>query len=322
MWTVEDRERYKDDGRRYPSDLTDAEWELVRSLFETYPTLTRDIRAMVDGCLYLGAEGCRRRSLPKDFGPWQTVRGYWDRFRRDGVWADVAALLTPAARARLGKAPAPSTGIVDSQSVTPGPQKGERGVDGNKKVRGIKRHLLTCSFGFVLAVLVSAANLHDTHGLEPLLERAAEAGWDLRRGEGDAIPAGPAGRAAGRGRRDPRRPGGPGGGRAARRRGPGLAPRPRRPGLRAAAGPVADRGHVRHAHEPLPAPDQGPRAEPGGRRKRRRGGQPQARLTRPDTASLRRAVVKQGLTRAFPDVTRPAVAKPAGGIDAAVADVP
>src|SRR3569832_787315 len=98
MWTVQDRERYKDDGRRYPSDLTDAEWELVRSLFETYPTLTRDIRAMVDGCPYLGAEGCRWRSLPKDFGPWQTVRGYRDRFRRDGVWADVAALLTPAAR--------------------------------------------------------------------------------------------------------------------------------------------------------------------------------------------------------------------------------
>jgi putative transposase len=196
MWTVEDRERYKDDGRRYPSDLTDAEWELVRSLFETYPTLTRDIRAMVDGCLYLGAEGCRWRSLPEDFGPWQTVRGYWDRFRRDGVWADVAALLTPAARARLGKAPAPSTGIVDSQSVTSGPQKGERGVDGNKKVRGIKRHLLTCSFGFVLAVLVSAANLHDTHGLEPLLERAAEAGWDLRRVKVDAIYTGPVVRAA------------------------------------------------------------------------------------------------------------------------------
>ena len=214
MWTVEDRERYKDDGRRYPSDLTDAEWELVRSLFEPYPTLTRDIRMMVEGCLYLAGEGCRWRSLPKDFGPWQTVRGYWDRFRRDGVWADAAAVLTPAARARLGKAPAPSTGIVDSQSVASGPQKGERGVDGNKKVRGIKRHVLTCSFGFVLAVFVSAANLHDTHGLEPLLERAAEAGWDC----GDQS------------RRDLHRAGGPGDGRAARRRGPGLAPRPR-PGL-------------------------------------------------------------------------------------------
>ena len=196
MWTAEDRERYKEDGRRYPSDLTDAEWELVRSLFETYRTLTKDVRAMVDGCLYLEAEGCRRRSLPKDFGPWQTVRGYWDRFRRDGVWADAAAVLTPPARARLGKSPAPSTGIVDSQSVVSGPQRGERGVDGNKKVKGIKRHVLTCSFGLVLAVFVSTANLHDTQGLEPLLERAAEAGWDLRRVKVDAIYAGPAVRAA------------------------------------------------------------------------------------------------------------------------------
>ena len=197
MWTVEDRERYKGDDRRYPSDLTDAEWELVRSLFEAYATLTKDIRAMVDGCLYLAAEGCRWRSLPKDFGPWQTGRGYWDRFHRDGVWAEAASVLTPAARARLGKSPAPSTGIVDAQSVACGPQKGERGVDGNKKVRGIKRHLLTCSFGLVLAVFVSAANLHDTHGLEPLLARAAEAGWDLRRVKVDAIYTGATVRAAG-----------------------------------------------------------------------------------------------------------------------------
>src|SRR3954449_9379026 len=76
------------------------------------------------------------RSLPKDFGPWQTVRGYWDRFRRDGVRADVAALLIPAARARRGKAPAPSTGIVDARSVASGPRRGERGVDGDEKVKG------------------------------------------------------------------------------------------------------------------------------------------------------------------------------------------
>jgi len=75
MWTAEDRERYKEDGRRYPSDLTDAEWGLVRSLFERYATLTRDLRVMVEGCLYLAGEGCRWRSLPQDFGPWQTVRG-------------------------------------------------------------------------------------------------------------------------------------------------------------------------------------------------------------------------------------------------------
>jgi putative transposase len=102
MWTAQDRERYKDDGRRYPSDLADAEWALIWPLVETYPTLTKDLREMVNGCLYLAAEGCRWRSLPKEFGPWQTVRGYWDRVRRDGLWADAAALLTPAARARRG----------------------------------------------------------------------------------------------------------------------------------------------------------------------------------------------------------------------------
>jgi putative transposase len=195
MWTAEDRERYKDDSRRYPSDLTDAEWDLVRPLFEIYPTLSKDIREMVNGCLYLAAEGCRWRSLPKEFGPWQTVRGYWDRFQRDEVWADAAALLIPAARARLGRSPEPSTGIVDSQSVVSGPQRGERGVDGNKKVKGIKRHVLTCSFGFILAILVSAANLHDTHGLAPLLERADQAGWDLERIKVDGIYAGPTVRA-------------------------------------------------------------------------------------------------------------------------------
>jgi putative transposase len=84
-----------------------------------------------------------------------------------------------------------------SRSVTSGPRKGERGVDGDKKVEGIKRHLLTCSSGLVLAVLVSAANLHDAHGLAPPLDRAAEAGRDPRRVEVDAIHAGPTVRAAG-----------------------------------------------------------------------------------------------------------------------------
>jgi len=30
MWTAAHRERYKDDGRRYPSDLTDTEWETIK----------------------------------------------------------------------------------------------------------------------------------------------------------------------------------------------------------------------------------------------------------------------------------------------------
>ena len=191
MWTDEHRETYKDDGRRYPSDLTDAEWEVIRPLFSEYVTLTADLREMVNGCLSLEKSGCQWRFLPKDFGPWQTVRGWHDRVRADGVWAEVAARLTRAVRRQQGHAAEPSTGIVDSQSVVSGPQKGERGVDGNKTIKGIKRHVLTCSFGFVLAVLVSAANLHDTHGLEPLLEQADATGWKLAQVKVDGIYTGP-----------------------------------------------------------------------------------------------------------------------------------
>jgi putative transposase len=191
MWTAEHRETYRDDGRRYPSDLTDAEWELVAPLFSGYSTLTADVREMVNACLYLQKTGCPWRFLPTDFGPWQTVRTWHDRFRADGIWADVAALLTRAVRRKRGRNPAPSTAILDSQSVVSGPQKGERGVDGKKKVKGIKRHVLTCSLGFVLGVLVTAANVHDTKAAAMLLDRVAEDGWSPERVKADRIYIGP-----------------------------------------------------------------------------------------------------------------------------------
>src|SRR5690606_27706620 len=59
---------------RYPSGLTDSEWEQVRPLFEAperpgrpekYPR-----RQMLDACIYVLRSGCSWRMLPKDFPPW------------------------------------------------------------------------------------------------------------------------------------------------------------------------------------------------------------------------------------------------------------
>ena len=119
------------------------------------------------------------------------MRSWHDRFRADGLWSDIATLLTRAVRAQQGRAAEPMTAILDSQSVTSGPQKGPRGVDGNKLVRGIKRHVLTCSLGFVLAALVTTANAHDTQPVGALLDRAAEDGWSIRRAKVDGIHVGP-----------------------------------------------------------------------------------------------------------------------------------
>jgi putative transposase len=111
MWTAEAREQYKDDGRRYPSDLTDAEWATIEPLLSCYATLTAGLREMVNACLYLEKAGCPWRFLPKEFGPWQTVRTWHDRFRADGIWTDIAVLLTRAVRAKQGRKPEPATAI-------------------------------------------------------------------------------------------------------------------------------------------------------------------------------------------------------------------
>src|SRR3954464_222788 len=187
MWMAEHRERYKDDRRRYPSDLTDAEWEAIAPYFAVYPTLTADLREMVNACLYLHKTGCGWRYLPKDFGPWETVRTWHERFRHDGIWSEISDVLTRAVRQQHGHAAEPSTAILDSQSLVSGPQKGERGVDGHKQIKGIKRHVLACSLGFVLAVLVTPANVHDTPAAGPLLDRAAEHGWAPKRVKVDGI---------------------------------------------------------------------------------------------------------------------------------------
>ena len=70
-----------------------------------YKILTVDLREIVNACLNLEKAGCPWRFLPKEFGPWQTVRSWQDRFRADGLWADVAAVLTRAERARRGRNP-------------------------------------------------------------------------------------------------------------------------------------------------------------------------------------------------------------------------
>jgi putative transposase len=190
VWTEEQRERYRVEHKRYPSDLTDAEWAQIEDLFAPYESYSHTLRELVNACLYLSAEGCRWQALPKDFPPSGTVRWWWDRFHRDGVWQRASARLVRAARLASGRTEMPSTGLIDSQSVRCGLQAGPRGTDGGKRVHGRKRHLLTCSIGLLLAVLVTAANLHDSRAVAPLLARAVAAGWHLERLVGDDAYAG------------------------------------------------------------------------------------------------------------------------------------
>lgn len=56
----------------------------------------------------------------------------------------------------------PSLGSMDSQSVKWDIYKAPNDIDGNKKVKGIKRHVVVDKNDFLIAVLVTVANVHDS----------------------------------------------------------------------------------------------------------------------------------------------------------------
>jgi len=105
----------------YPSDLSDAEWDVIRRLLPASKPggrpRTTDLRAVLNAIFYVLRSGCAWRMLPHDFPPYSTVYMYFKQWREDGVWEKVHDLLRDRVRRREGRKKSPSAAIVDSQSV-------------------------------------------------------------------------------------------------------------------------------------------------------------------------------------------------------------
>ena len=156
----------------YQTNLTDARWQTIAEFIEDGRKRRSSLRSVVDAILYLVKTGCQWRYLPKDYPKWQLVYYYFRKFETTGVIEIIHDSLREQVRVKKGKQSSPSLGLVDSQSVKTASLTTEKGLDGNKKVTGRKRFILTDTLGLLMGVLIVAANVGERAGAQELFEQS------------------------------------------------------------------------------------------------------------------------------------------------------
>jgi transposase len=127
---------------------------------------------MIDAVRYVVDNGAKWRAIPADFPWWRAVYDFFRRWCRHGYVRELYQRLRRLERKRQGRDPEPTAAVMDAQSVDGSDTVGadSRGYDGAKLRDGRKRHILTDTYGFLLEVTVTPANVHDSKAAPELIE--------------------------------------------------------------------------------------------------------------------------------------------------------
>ncbi|MEN9917951.1 MAG: hypothetical protein RL662_387 [Bacteroidota bacterium] len=101
-----------------------------------------NLKEISNAIFYLVKTGCQWRILPKDYPKWELVYYYSRKWSFYEEFDLLLSRLRESVRLKRKQNRESSLGIMDSQSVKWGNNKAPNDIDGNKKVKGIKRHVI------------------------------------------------------------------------------------------------------------------------------------------------------------------------------------
>lgn len=110
--------RVKD--HQYPSDLSDAEWQLLEPLFAAStaePARKYPVRSVLNAIFYVNRTGCQWNFLPPDLPPWPVVYNQFRRWQSNGTWDKVHDALRDKLRTTASRNPQPTAAVIDAQST-------------------------------------------------------------------------------------------------------------------------------------------------------------------------------------------------------------
>lgn len=156
--------------KSYPTNITDNQWQFIKKTLNFNNRKRKhNLRTIWNAIMYLVKTGCQWRMLPNDFPKWELVYYYYRKWANAEDFDLLLSKIREKVRLKRGQKSEPSLGIMDSQSVKWGNNRSLNGFDGNKKVKGIKRHVIVDKNGFLLAIMVTVANVHDSKAVELLM---------------------------------------------------------------------------------------------------------------------------------------------------------
>lgn len=148
----------------YSTSLTDKQWKMIKATLQLKDRKRKhSLRTIWNALFYVVKTGIQWRMLPKTcFPKWELVYYYYSKWSVLESYDLLLEKLRRKVRVKMGQNADATLGIMDSQSVRWGINTALNGVDGNKGVKGIKRHSIVDKNGFLIAVMVTVANIHDS----------------------------------------------------------------------------------------------------------------------------------------------------------------